>query len=331
MKVNFLVSKEEFSKYVMNLLEKDESCKNVNRLSVKYLIVAISILVISVIILARYFFRFVVFYRASDVIILIAGVILFSVAVVMIKRRKKSLKYYRENYREKVLGYLLKDYNFYFNKSGWPFSWEFEHSQFVKSFDMCSSSDYLEINIPENDGSLSKVDFKLCDLYAYNIHRDEEGNVSTSKVYKGMFGYAKFPRKFKCVLSVGVNFKRKNIKMENVELENIVFNDKFKVKSNNQIEARYILTPKMMEKLLCLGEKFDNLKLIFVDSYLYIGAPDIDMFELQNLKNENVISMFENFYDEIQFVLNVVEEIKENDKVFVTSSKKRSKKNNPIN
>ena len=64
--------------------------------------------------------------------------------------------------------------------------------------------------------------------------------------------------KFKCILTVNSNFKRKGIKLEDVVLENIEFNEKFKIRTDNQIEARYILTQNMMEKLLILKNKIKS-------------------------------------------------------------------------
>ena len=99
-------------------------------------------------------------------------------------------------------------------------------------------------------------------------------------------------------------------------MEDINFNKKFKITSNNQVEARYILTPDMMEKISLLESKFKGIKIVFVDKYLYIGSKKVNMFELGNYKINNDLSMFENLYDEMAIILGIVEELKNNNKVF---------------
>lgn len=316
-----VVSREEYVEYIRNITAKDES--KVKTLSNRYLVCSMGVLVVGVLFVLRDIYLFLRFPISISLFRFCVCILCIVLGVIMLCIRRSNKKYFKNNYRKKIIDYLLNDYDYHFREEGWPMSWDFDHSQFVKSYDFCSTSDCLIINIPNDDGSKSKVDLKICDLYAYDIHRDEEGNVSHSKVYKGMFATVEFPRKFKCFLSVDVNYKKKGLKLEKVELEDINFNKKFKVKSDNQIEARYILTPKMMEKLLLLEEKFNNLKLVFVDNYLYIGAPNVDLFELDNFKNNDHVTVFEDLYDEVNTSLQIVEEIKNNNKVFKTERRKR--------
>lgn len=316
-----MVSREEYVEYIRNITAKDES--KVKTLSKGYLVCSIVVLVMGVLFVLRNIYLVVRFPISISWFRFCVSILCVVLGVIMLCIRRSNKKYFKNNYRKKVIDYLLKDYSYYFKEEGWPMSLDFEHSQFVKRYDCCFASDCLIINIPNDDGSKSKVDFKICDLYAYDIHRDDEGNVSHSKVYKGMFMAVEFPRKFKCFLSVDVNYKRKGLELQKVELEDINFNKKFKVKSDNQIEARYILTPNMMEKLLLLEERFKNLKIVLVDNCLYIGAPDVNLFELDGFKNNDYVAMFEDLYDEVSASLKIVEEIKNNNKVFKTERKKR--------
>ena len=141
-----------------------------------------------------------------------------------------------------------------------------------------------------------------------------------------MFGYAKFPYKFKCILAINTKYKKRGLKLEKVILEDIDYNENFSVKSDNQIEARYILTPDMMEKLKYLQKKIYNIKFLIVDHYCFIGAENMNMFELKTFTNNDEVGVFENLYDEIDIILKIVEEMKNNDKVFVTQKKTRMKK-----
>lgn len=320
-----MVSKKEYAKYIKELTLKDED--RIKSLYGKHFVLSLLMLLVGILILLGEVYYFITFHYFSIGFKFVIGVALVVIGIVMYVIRHRNMKYCRDNYREKAIDFLLKDYEHWFKKEGWAMSWDFEHSQISKKYDLCSSSDCLIVNIPNEDGKASKVDLKICDLYAYNVYRDEKGNISHSKVYDGMFGCVEFPRKFKCALCIDVNYKRKGLDLENVELENIKFSKTFKVKSNDQIESRCILTPKMMEILLDLESVFKGLKVVFIDNYLYFGADDINMFELDSIKNKKIVSMFKGLYDEIDAILKVVEEIKDNDIVFKTSSKKRIKKN----
>lgn len=58
---------------------------------------------------------------------------------------------------------------------------------------------------------------------------------------------------------------------EPVTLENLEFNQRFQVRSTDQAEARYILTPALMERLQQLHHKYDGLQAAFIDGQLYLA------------------------------------------------------------
>ena len=81
-----------------------------------------------------------------------------------------------------------------------------------------------------------------------------------------------------------------------------------------------------MTKLMNLQKKIKNIKISFVDNCLFVGAKGFNMFELNYLKEDDPVTVFENLYDEIEIVLSIVNEIKNNNKIFVTQRKKRKKR-----
>jgi hypothetical protein len=66
-----------------------------------------------------------------------------------------------------------------------------------------------------------------------------------------------------------------------VKLESVEFENKFVVYSNDQVEARYILTPSFMERLVKLQDLMgDNTSYSFVNTNVYVAVPiDEDLFE----------------------------------------------------
>ena len=309
-----MVSKEEYNAYVKKILEKEERV-NIKSMALWYQLVAVLLIFVGAI-LCIFWFPYI-FLGGYPVIIFFVGVVAVIASVDMFLVKNRSMKYYRGECRDKIIRYLLKGNEYLFYKSGYISSLEFDCSQFAKStYDCFSSSDLLMINIPNDDGSKSKIDFRVADVCAYDLSVDDEGNRSTSDVYRGVFGYVTFKKKFKCILSINSKYKIKGIKLEKVLLEDINFNEKFKVKSNNQVEARYILTPDMMDKILKLEAIIKDVKIVFVDRSIYIGSEKINLFELRRYKKGDPLTVFDNLYDEITLILGIVEELKNNDKVF---------------
>jgi hypothetical protein len=311
-----MVSKEEYLEYVKKTIDSNDKGDR-RLLSVWYLVAFIILIIIGSLLCLKGLFQIpLIVYMKRLPKALIIGVVMIILSIVMIVKRNKMLKFYRGEVREKLIAYLLKDNSYYFDKSGWISSLEFEASQFSKRYDCFTSGDLLCINIPNDDGSESKIDLAIADVNAYDLSIDEEGNRTTTDVYKGMFGYVKFKKKFKCILAIDSKYKRRGVEFEKVVLEDINFNKRFKITSNNQVEARYILTPDMMEKISLLDSKIKGIKIVFVDRYVYIGSEKVNMFELSGYKLNNDLSMFENLYDEIEIILGIVEELKNNNKVF---------------
>ena len=71
-----------------------------------------------------------------------------------------------------------------------------------------------------------------------------------------------------------------------------------------------------MEKIMLLESKIKNVKIVFVGKCIYIGSKKVNLFELDNYKKDDVVSVFDNLYDEIELILGIVEELKNNNKVF---------------
>ena len=182
-------------------------------------------------------------------------------------------------------------------------------------YDRYCGFDKISVNIPSDDGGMTGVYLNMCDLNVIKIEKDDEGNKIEKCVYAGAFGYVEFPFEFKCILSINTKYKKRNVKMEKVALEDLTFHKKFGVYSSDQVEARYMLTPVAMEKLMILQKKVGTVMMTFVDNRMYIGFPDENLFELGKFDG-NISSIFDDLYDDVYNLLVLVNEIKSNNKIF---------------
>ena len=99
-----------------------------------------------------------------------------------------------------------------------------------------------------------------------------------------------------------------------IKLEDINFSKNFDVYSEDEVEARYLLTPTFIEKFLKLKKvmKADSVKCSFYNNSIMIAVrSEKDFFELGSLfKNVSDLSTIENFYRDISIIFELIEYFK---------------------
>ncbi|PTX60943.1 uncharacterized protein DUF3137 [Kordia periserrulae] len=164
-------------------------------------------------------------------------------------------------------------------------------------------------------GKLDATAFSFSEIHAEEKHtsRDKDGNTTTSysTIFKGLFLIADFNKEIQndtYVYSSGGKswFSR----YKRVRLEDPVFEDRFNVYSNDQVEARYILTPKIMERIVELEDRFgENLYLSFRGHNVYIAISEsYDMFET-SFHDEVNFTQIERFLAEVDSILAILNDL----------------------
>ena len=242
----------------------------------------------------------------------------------------KAYKKLKAEYIEEVLRILLKDYNYsyfaekeiepkYFYESGFYPAKGFSHyytkpmqnEKFKRYFDnnrqklvgyemnKQTVEDLVEITFPETNKS-SALKLALFDLGLNNSSRNKDA-------FSGVFGFVEFPENFNFRISINSRIEG----LEKLQLEDVVFNKDFEVKTNNQFETLYILTPKIMRNLQKFQEKTSKkLRFSIIYNHLYIGIENTDFFEFY--KKSLSMDQFEKIYDEVNIIISLVEEISKN-------------------
>ena len=248
----------------------------------------------------------------ASLLALIIGLVVISSNNQTDTSKKLKLKHSPE-----VINILLKDYQHSFSPNEYISQSVFKSSPFNSYYEDYTGEDLLSIHIPNDDGTPSKVVLHASDIEATYTeeYEDSEGNTKTRTVtaYRGLFGYVHFPFKFKC--NLGLNCYSGKVKK--IELEDMNFNKKFKTYTDDQLEAVVILTPTLMVKLLEFNERNIGFK-CFLDKKgkLYFGITT-NLFETNYPKpNESFYEIFRHFYNDIKTILEIVEEIKTNNKTF---------------
>ena len=143
-------------------------------------------------------------------------------------------------------------------------------------------------------GKYKEIGFTQSDVHIEEEHetRDSDGNTRTYYVtiFKGRWMIFDFNKSFKADVQVAQKgFGNNKVaswflgeqKFQKVEMESQEFNKAFNVYAQQPLDAFYILTPKIMEKIRNLDERNEGrLLLCFIDNKLHVGIYNYeDSFE----------------------------------------------------
>lgn len=200
---------------------------------------------------------------------------------------------------------------------------QFRASSLFSKPDRYSGEDYIR-------GKLDKTDFEFSEIHAERESSDSDGNTTYSTIFKGFFMIADFHKHFQGHTIVvpdrtgegwfGRVFKgSKRSGKQLAKMENPEFEKAFDVYATDQIEARYILTPKMLENIMTLKEQFNaTIHLAFLHSCVYIAISwrKTDFLE-PNLKNSLLEeSTIHKFLDDVWLCLDIIEDMNLNTRIW---------------
>ena len=114
-------------------------------------------------------------------------------------------------------------------------------------------------------------------------------------------------------------FYNATYKYKKIKLEDVCFDKKFNVYSDNQVEARYLLTPSFMERFINLQTAFGTkkIKCSFVgDRIVFAISTNKDLFEIGHLFTPMKSSkQIEKLYNEIVSIIEMIDYFKLNERI----------------
>jgi len=204
---------------------------------------------------------------------------------VLLYRISAALRTYKESYKRDVIGAALKSFDASLTIRPYEgiAEQEFDRSQlYTRSPDRYNTEDLVS-------GTAGKTSFYFAEVHAeYKTEYQTKNGRRTEwhDIFKGIIFVADFNKNFKGITCIRPKdwesaigaWLSKNIfssgKRDVVTLENADFDKTFVTYSTNQVEARYILTPAMMERIVHLNRRAEYaLSLSFNNSRMYIGFP----------------------------------------------------------
>jgi len=175
---------------------------------------------------------------------------------------------YRHQFKEKVVNEIVKFINPQYHYDAYQFInvFDFNKAKLFAKGERCVGDDLVS-------GRIQNVPFHYSEIKVGD-NPQNNGNSKQSYFFRGLFFYADFNKDLKeetyvfpdiaekFLGKMGQKLQAKNKKGDLVKLENAAFEKEFVVYSTSQQEARYVLTPTMMEAILKIYQKH-HLKLHF--------------------------------------------------------------------
>jgi len=177
-------------------------------------------------------------------------------------------------------------------------------------------------DLKENDdyftGRHNNVNAVICEEALYKIVRTKNGSRHVN-VFQGIAILLEMNKNFRgktvVLKDAGIfNIFKKCGNRERIKLEDVVFEKDFEVFSDNQIEARYLLTTAFMERMLRAKRAFQgkNIQFSFFDNKLLIAIEtNQNMFEVSSLfRRTTNRKMINQAYEQFASVMELIDELK---------------------
>lgn len=184
-------------------------------------------------------------------------------------------------------------------------------------------------------GQLGETRYELIEVATHKVKRtkDSKGNTTTTyiPVFIGLLLKADFNKNFEGYTTVRRDYAESKFgfigrgaqrlmssagAQKLVELENPQFEEKYKVESSHPVEARYILTPDFMERILALDARYPGVQLAFRDGAAFFAIPFGRSFLELGTNFENVTTSVENLLSDLITVLEITEAMKLNERIW---------------
>ncbi len=261
----------------------------------------------------------------------ISGGALIIVSIVFFSKASQKFSDYRDQFKQRVVSAALKSIDQSLKieyKYGLPEN-DFINSQlFTQRPDRYTSEDQIYGNAGKTQFAFSEVHAEYKTETQTKNGRQEHWHT----ILKGIVFWADFNKHFNGItvvkpkdigssLSAWISDKMPIFSpsgKELVKLESPEFSKAFVTYSTDQVEARYILTPAMMERLCELNDRSKwTISVSFIGSYVYIAFPlDKDYFEPPVFKSLLTTKSLDEDLSIIRFMYAIIAELDLNTRVW---------------
>ncbi|GAB6073972.1 DUF3137 domain-containing protein [Nautilia lithotrophica] len=227
------------------------------------------------------------------------------------------IKNYKKEFKEKVIHSLIslfsENFKYYPNGKIDPVKYDLS-GLFLKPYDKYEGEDYVK-------GVLNDVDFEFSDIHTQYKTTDSKGRTHWHTIFRGTFFVSEFNKSFKGKVLVYPDFSEKLLGnlantfqkinthgLEFVKMDSPEFEREFKVYSDDQILARYVLSTSLMEKILKFKKAINKpLYFSFKHNMMFVAISGNDNFEAPVFKSVSDYEYVEKMISSFYFIATLVE------------------------
>ncbi|MDF1884005.1 DUF3137 domain-containing protein [Sulfurimonas sp. SAG-AH-194-C21] len=241
---------------------------------------------------------------------------------------KLLIKGYASDFKFRVIAPLIKeiDINLKYTPSLHVNEALYTYSGiFTSSADRVNGNDLVK-------GKIDGIPIEFSDIHAEVKHKDSKGRTSWNTQFQGLFLVSEFPKHFKGKTVIlpdtaqstfgdfigsflqSNNFSRNDL----VKMDNVAFEKEFVVYGTDQVEARYILSHTLMEKILSFKKRSDHpVSLSFRGGKIYMAIEyNKDLFEPSVFHSLLKYKIAMEYVETLHLAIGIVEELKLNQKLW---------------
>ena len=262
------------------------------------------------------------------------ALILFIIYIFNFYSESKKIysNFFKQRFKSKIIKTIIKEFNpglNYISDNHITMS-EFLQSKLFAAYPKnYNGEDYIS-------GNLGGTEFRLSELWVKEENQGGEKEKGKT-IFEGVFLVADFHKYFHSetyilpeseLKAVGLN-KRTHEGAELIVMENEKFEKAFRVFTTSDQDARYILSPSMMERILELQYKYDNkVSISFRGSNVYIAlSTNRDFFEHDMSQPVDEKSLIRGHLNDLEKMLATIDELNLNTRIWSKMPKKVERKN----
>jgi hypothetical protein len=218
------------------------------------------------------------------------------------------------------------DPSFEYKRHGHVSQPEFEASRLFagETFNRFSGEDLVT-------GTHGSTQFRLCELHVKHVQKTKNGT-RTRDVFDGIFFVADFNKSFRSQTLVLPDTAERALGtfgrafqsvasgasgMQLVELEDPAFERAFTVRSTDPTEARYLLSPSLMQRIVTFNANSGSrLRLGFLRGHVYVAIPMREGFLEVNTLKPLMLEDIRKWAGELLFAISVVDELDLNTRIW---------------
>lgn len=224
-------------------------------------------------------------------------------------------KKFENEIKQKIMPYVCKCLG--------DLKWKYAQCSFEQL--LCKSGIIDRYNRVSYDDSFTgiykDINYEICETSFYYTTGTGK-NSSTRTVFKGVMIKLDMNKSFTgntVIRPDTLKHASPAANLKHTTLEDVVFEKKFDVFTDDEVEARYLITPSFMERLNNMKTAFsaDRVSCAFYDKYLLVGLhTSNDLFSIGSLKEPvNDGKQFFTMFEEILSIIKLIDHFKLNQKI----------------